>query len=183
MVVLVIDNHRAARESLCAMLQALGCTVRPADDATWALSNLDGAIDLVIADVALAGFDGFAVADAVALRFGTNPPRTLLMSRESHAVRLNVYPPAVIIGILPKPMSFAHLRCVLDRLTQTRTACPGRHHDTCPHATAQVLALGAAQRRAPLCQTRHYGTCPLYDAFGGQPLRQWIRQRPEALPA
>lgn len=111
---LIVDDHKAFRESASALLQAEGFdVVGVAPDG----ASVPGAVErlrpeLVLLDVQLADVDGFTVAERLAA--STNPPRVVLISsREasSYGSRLSTVP---AVGFLAKrELSGASLAALL----------------------------------------------------------------------
>ena len=88
MAVVLIDDEQSALHALTVMLRALHYEVLPFNDPARALASLSAEVDLVIADVNMPGMDGFTVAERVAERLGTQPPKVLLVTGADHEARL-----------------------------------------------------------------------------------------------
>lgn len=174
MTVVVVDDDHVTLEAVTGMLRSLNCRVRAFDHPVQALDCLSSVVDVVVSDVTMPDLDGFAVAHAVSSRLGVLPPRTLLMSGEDHSPRLERSPPSSVIGLLLKPISFAHVRRVFDLLAQTRTCCPGVKMPFCPYVVAKPDQSGGEQGHSHVCHTVRYAQCPHYDTLCGKMLRCWI---------
>ena len=132
MAVVLIDDEPPALHALTAMLRALHYEVLPFNDPARALASLSAEVDLVIADVNMPGMDGFTVAERVAERLGTQPPKVLLVTGADHEARLAEYRPSKVIGLLRKPVALADLRRVTQLCECAQERCPGMLLPLCP---------------------------------------------------
>lgn len=170
----VIDDEPSVLKVVSAILERLGHTVSPFKDSVLAMADLSKETDLIISDIVMPNVDGFSVAEYVADRLGTAPPKTLLISGADHSQRLASFPPSKIVGILRKPMTMDVLGRVISLLEHTRSCCPGMIAPLCPHVIQPDNAPVASDPSCYLCDTPNYATCLHYDAICGKNLRAWI---------
>lgn len=175
MRVVLVDDDRMSLDVLAAMLRGVGCEVQAYQNPSSALAHLPPDVDLVISDVGMPEMDGFTVAEGVALRLGVCPPRTLLVSGESHTNEVEQFPPSKVIGLLPKPIMFADVGRIVGFLAQTRKCCPGLKAPLCPYACGRSGECESKSAEGPAsCEGVEYARCPHYDAVCGKTLRLWV---------
>ena len=175
-MIVLIDNDRKVLDVIEAMLRHLCYDVRSFSNAREAVKSLASNVDLVITDINMPGADGYAVAESVAARLGTCPPKTLFMTGSGRGERVNQIPSSKIIGILFKPIALADLERVVGLLQQSRTCCPGSKIDLCPYYSLPGLPRDGGGDEGQACKTGQYATCPHYDALCGKNLRMWISE-------
>ena len=97
--VLIVDNEGPVREMLAAMLRASGYNVSVARSGFEAIEiAMAISTDLVMLDVAMPGFDGWATLEH--LRLALPEPRVLMMSGIDHRQRAIE---SGAVGFLDKP--------------------------------------------------------------------------------
>lgn len=174
MVIVIVDDERLTRETLHLSLRELGHTCRTYADGADALVALTPNVDLVIADVIMKGVSGIELAQRVADRLGSAPPRTLLISGEDMSDQLDRLSPSVIVGWLPKPFLHSDLFRVLEVVETTRRRCPGLSVSACLCAAAGSAGSAGAKGAGRLCNTPRYAHCPHYGQGSGDALQSWI---------
>ena len=117
--VLVVDDDRALRHALTALLQNDGCDVAQAGDGAEALTHLRGnSVDLVLLDVGLPGMSGLDVlkavralpsAPSVVIMTADDTPDTLLGAIRGQAYRYvrKPFAPAAVTGMVRDALSAA----------------------------------------------------------------------------
>jgi CheY-like chemotaxis protein len=174
MNITVIDDEPSVLRVVSVILERLGHTVHPFSGSIPALAACSRDTDLVISDIAMPEVDGFGVAEHVATRLGTTPPKTLLISGADHSQRLASFPPSKVIGILRKPMTLDALSRVVDILEHMRSGCPSMMAPLCPHVIPPGHPQTTPDSSCYPCNTPNYAACPHYDAICGNNLRTWI---------
>lgn len=174
MNVVLIDDDEVIRIVLVCWLRRLGHQVWDFADPRQALAHLPKDTDLVISDITLPNMDGFSVAATVCSMPENQLPKVLLISGGDHQMRLALCPPSQIIGLMLKPISFAHFSRILTLLEQTRTRCPGTLESLCPHARTLPGEPGTAGAPESLCYSARYASCSHYNATCGETLRSLV---------
>ncbi len=114
--VLVVDDDRLMRESLCELLGDLQCRTTAASDGARALEQLGvGRYDLVFSDVDMPDISGFELLSRMRQQFGLEP-NVILMSARSHSDLDRSARAAGAIEFLAKPVGLTVLDGVLRRV-------------------------------------------------------------------
>lgn len=174
MKIVLIDDDESTLAVLSAFMRFLGHHVLAFSDPLQALAKLPTDTDLVVSDINMPTMDGFAVAEAVHAALGNRVPSVLLTSGGDHQAQLDMCPPSVIIGLMPKPASLSGVRRILLLLGQSRTQCPGSLLVLCPHASEPAAHAGADAPRPGPCCTSDYATCLHYNTVCGPALRLMV---------
>lgn len=121
--VLVVDNEGPVREMIAVMLRASGYNVSVARSGFQAL-EIAGAVhpDLVMLDVSMPGFDGWATLEH--LRLALPGVRVLMMSGTDHAERAIR---SGAIGFLDKPYRTPDVLREVSRAISDDPGTPTRH--------------------------------------------------------
>ncbi len=120
--VLIVDDNRLVRESLCEMVVHMGYHALPAGDIDSALARLDAVrCDIVLLDLHMPGRDGFALVTALAQpeRAHRQKPRVIAVSAyapdQVHEVRDGRAGAGPFFDYLTKPVHYEVLRAALQR--------------------------------------------------------------------
>jgi CheY-like chemotaxis protein len=104
-LILAVDEEAAVRQSLIDVLSLDGHEVDGAGDADGALLLLDQRrYDLVIADIRMAELDGPALLDALAERFGDDPPHIIFLTRVAFDPHYGSFLANLRAPVLTKPL-------------------------------------------------------------------------------
>lgn len=174
MNIIVVDDEPLILKLISTILERLGHTVHTFSGFAPAQAAISQGTDLVISDISMEQVSGFGVAEHVAARLGTTPPKSLLISGFDFSQRLASFPPSKVIGILRKPITMELLSRVVKFLEQTRSCCPGMLAPLCPHVIQPGNSQVASDPSCYLCDTPNHAACPHYDAICGKNLRTWI---------
>lgn len=175
MKVFVLDSEPDIVAMIVAALAATGHAARGFTRSADLLSALTPDVDLVLADAMLNERDGFALAEQVAARVGNCPPRTVLMSTDTHNARLRAAPVKSVLGIIAEPFVLAEFHKIIAIMAATRKSCPCRIKGliACPEtrANAESTVPGTVRR---YCDGASYTDCPEFETLCGARLREWI---------
>src|SRR5688572_17738697 len=117
--VLIVDDDRALRHALAALLTEAGYTVQQAGDGTGAISSLeDDPFDIVLLDIGLPGMSGLDVLER--MRASARPPLVIVMTADDtsgtllEAVRRQAFrylrkpfAPAAIVEVIEEAIAAA----------------------------------------------------------------------------
>jgi CheY-like chemotaxis protein len=113
--VLVAEDDRLLRESLCEVLDDLGCATRSADCGGQAIEILSRErFDLLLSDVDMPDMTGFALLSWLSTR--QPHPSTVLMSARADRELEAAAQRAGALALLPKPVKAGSLSNLLQRL-------------------------------------------------------------------
>lgn len=104
--IMVVDDDRLVRESLCELLDDLGCTSIPAGDGHQALSYLQGQwCDLIVSDVDMPDISGFEFLARLQRQCAPrrHPPLIFLSARADDMLR-NAAQAAGAAQLFAKPL-------------------------------------------------------------------------------
>ncbi len=125
--VLVADDHPLARETLAALATGLGWEAATAADGPAALRLLLQAaqagrpVTLLLADIALAGTDGPALARQARAQLGAAAPRVVLLAGRGQEPLAPPPDGPTADPVLAKPVTPAMLREAVERVTADRS--------------------------------------------------------------
>lgn len=114
--VLVVDDDRLVRDSLCEVVMDLGAEATGSRDGSAALAWAQTHVcDLVVSDVDMPGMSGFELlARLQDLRPG--PPPVVLMSARADELLSRQATSAGAVTLLPKPVPTAAFTALINRL-------------------------------------------------------------------
>lgn len=131
--------------------------------------------ELVLADAVMKEMDGFALAEQVAAKVGNCPPRTVLLSTDTHHDRMRAASVKSVLGIIAEPFAIAEFDKIIKVMQATRDSCPCRLKGLidCPEMRANAET-AAPEKIASYCGSGNYANCPEYATLCGERLREWI---------
>lgn len=118
--ILVVDDEETIRETVSAMLEALGHAVEAFGDAATALTRLDNEpCDIVISDIRMPGMDGLSLIKEIKERF----PNTDIITMTGYGSSYS-YTNVIKAGasdFIAKPFGLDEIEAKLNRLIRERT--------------------------------------------------------------
>jgi len=129
--VLVVDDMEVNLRVAAAMLRRLGLTVATAASGEEALAEVDRCRhDLIFMDCQMPGMDGYSTTQALLEKLGAECPPVIAMTAHAGADERARCFAAGMVEHLPKPVDFAALRSLVERLLVGRNSpgavAPGR---------------------------------------------------------
>ena len=113
--VLVAEDDRLLRESLCDVLDGLGCAPKPVECGSRAIEVLSRErIDLLLSDVDMPDMTGFALLSWLSTR-EPHPTAVLMSARADRELELAAQRLGAI-ALLPKPVKAGSLSSLIHRL-------------------------------------------------------------------
>lgn len=180
MKIFVVDDEKNLADLITQVLSGSGFTVFPFYNPEEILTALTKDVDLVISDVNMPAMNGFELAHQIAVRLGTNPPKTLLMSGDYVKDALHAAPKKEIIGVLKKPFSLERFVEIVEIIRNSRNKCPCalKLEIACPKSR-RAGEKENFEWAYKYCYGDHYVECPKYDYECGEKLREWISEDKE----
>ncbi|MFW5830374.1 MAG: response regulator [Planctomycetota bacterium] len=114
--ILVVDDDRLVRETLCEMLSDLHCQASAVADAHHAMAHLGlGRFDLVVSDVDMPDISGFELLSRIRQQFGPRPDVVLMSARADNDLGRSARESGAI-DFLAKPVVLDSLHSLIHRV-------------------------------------------------------------------